>query len=78
MITSVFFPSHDTALTNAIYKKKLAPTYPVSCSGIIRQCLKLTSRFLFILHNYPMKLIATGSHRGYKLSRSPKSLVKLM
>lgn len=79
MITSVFSLCHDIALTNTVYKKKLAPVYPVSlCSEIIRHCLKLTSRFLFTLHSDPMKLLATGFHRGHELSRSPNSDVKIM
>lgn len=41
-----FSPSHDRALTDAIYKMKLAPVYPVSsCNEIIRQYLKLSQDF---------------------------------
>lgn len=28
-VTTFFFPSHDRALTDAVYKKKLAPVCPL-------------------------------------------------
>lgn len=38
---------------------------------------KIVTRFLYALHDYPMKLFATGSDRGNELSRNPNVAVNL-
>lgn len=48
----------------------------MSCSEITGHCLKLASKLLYGVHNYPVKLVARRCHRGYGLRRNLKSDVK--